>query len=325
MPATYNKNVTGLQVFIPYWDEKITQVFTTKYYSIATQSQNPRQWTQGNPKFSDQNFGYGSSLKFALTQNRFFRLSYENTYRIPESIEYFGDGNFLLANNGLLPEQSHNINFGFYSNLDKSSNWFLDINSFFRHINDQILLVPLNLFFYQYQNQDDAQIMGIEASIKTTLFNHLKFDANITWQDARRINIAQVAAGNLEESRLSFQPYFFTNLNLNYDFSYLLNNEAKLSCYTNYSFVEKYIFIPIPKSQEPNLFGDIENSSLNNLEDFLIPTQHLVNIGASCKVGNLPLWFNLEMNNLLNLALFDSFRIPKPTRNYQFKIRYQLK
>ncbi|MEM6815635.1 MAG: hypothetical protein AAF600_14830 [Bacteroidota bacterium] len=96
------------------------------------------------------------------------------------------------------------------------------------------------------------------------------------------------------------------------------------SLYANYGFVEKYIFIQITKDQEPGLFQRIESSTLSNLDEFLIPSQHLINPGASYKFQQLPLWLNLEINNLLNRELYDNYLVPKQPINFQGKIRYRL-
>ncbi|MEM9675635.1 MAG: carboxypeptidase-like regulatory domain-containing protein, partial [Bacteroidota bacterium] len=110
IPASYDKNISGLQVTFPLWKERITQVVTAKRYAITTSSLS--QWGIGDltPTFSDESYGVGTSLKFSFSPDRFIRLSYENATRIPESREYFGDGAFLIGNPFLNPEQSHNIN-----------------------------------------------------------------------------------------------------------------------------------------------------------------------------------------------------------------------
>ncbi|MEM0941464.1 MAG: TonB-dependent receptor [Bacteroidota bacterium] len=99
----------------------------------------------------EENYGFGTSFKFSYTSNRFLRLSYENATRIPQSIEYFGDGDFLLGNPYLKPEQSHNINLGFYSNIDRKKDWWLDVSTFYRHVQNQIIQQPIYLFFSQYR------------------------------------------------------------------------------------------------------------------------------------------------------------------------------
>lgn len=324
-PATYDKNITGLQLNIPYWQNRVTHIVTAKRYTVNTSSLSVTNEEDPTADFSDENYGFGTSLKYAFNNERFLRISYENATRIPESLEYFGDGMFLLGNNNLNPEQSHNINLGFYSNLDKNRDWWLDLNAFYRQVQDQIIIQPIRFIFSQYQNKDDAQIKGMEASLKTTFFDQLKVSANVTWQDARRINIQNNFEKDNEEARIPFQPYFYTNFNLNYELQNVWHRSDKLSIYTNYSFIEKYIFIQIPRSQEPGIFESVESSSIDNLEDFLIPAQHLVNLGASYKWGSSPFWLNLEVNNLLNLELYDNYRVPKQPINYQAKIRYQIK
>ena len=322
-PAIYEKNITGLQITFPYLKEKITQVFTAKRYAVNTQSLNQFSEQDITPELADETFGVGTSIKYGFDKDRFLRISYENATRIPDRVEYLGDGILAIGNNNLEPEQSHNINLGFYLHLDRDKNWWLDVNTFYRYVRDMIIPQLVQINFVQYQNQNNARIFGLEANIKTTPFKNLEINANITYQDVRRVNIEENTERSLEGARLPQQPYFFTNLNVGYGWNGLFKENDDLSLYGNYSFVE-YIFRQIPRSQEPRLFENVSASTLTNLERSLVPTQHLLNIGVSYKLAKTPLWFNLEINNMLNGQLFDNFRIPKQPLNFNFKIRYQL-
>ncbi|MEM9985855.1 MAG: outer membrane beta-barrel protein, partial [Bacteroidota bacterium] len=320
-PATYDKHITGLQLTIPYWNGRITQVFTAKRYYLNTTTY--ESWRDSTLEVDHLSYGLGTSLKYTLGANRFIRASYEHATRIPGSQEYFGDGIFLLGNPFLEPERSHNVNLGFYTNLDHKNRWWLDVNAFYRDVDDQILQQAIWLIFSQYRNKDGSRVMGIETSLKTTFFNRLQVSANVTLQDARRINITDVQQQGMEGARLPFQPFFYTNLNVNYSIPNLLGQGALLSLYGSYAFTEKYIFIQIPREHEPAIFSNVANSPLSNLGDFIIPTQHLVNAGASYKFGKLPLWINLEVNNALNLEIYDNFRVPRQPINLMAKIRYK--
>src|SRR5690606_37609922 len=59
---------------------------------------------------------YGIASTFFLTEKTQLKLSYENTYRMPEPAEMFGNGLALLSNLDIKPEESRNFNAGILSN-----------------------------------------------------------------------------------------------------------------------------------------------------------------------------------------------------------------
>ena len=323
-PANYLRNISGLQVKSTFLNQKLIHIVTAKRYHINTNSLS-RGFSLGfTPDFDDESYGFGSSVKYLVTEKIFARVSYERTTRIPESGEYFGDGQFILGNPELKPEQSDNLNIGFSGVLDGRSRYKLEINGFYRKTNDQIILQPLFLLFSQYQNQNNARIVGVETSLKTTFTKHLSGIVNFTYQDARRVDIAEASQANLEQSRIPYQPYCFSTFSLNYDRESLFSKNDRLQAFAVYNFVEKFIFDPISQSQEPGLFQSVDNSNISNLEDFLVPTQHQIDLGITYRLSKAPVWVNLEVNNVLNTEVFDFYRIPKPLRNYRIKIRYLL-
>lgn len=324
VPADYLKHVSGLQLTTNFLQDKLTHLVTAKRYNVTTSSLSRTSYEDFTPHLSSESYGVGSSLKYSISDHRFLRVSYERATRIPEPEEYFGDGRFIIGNNDLQPEQSDNLNLGFYTNLDRSKDIFLDVNAFYRYVDGQIILQPIWLILSQYQNKDVAEVKGIEASLKATLSQRLKANLGVTYQDARRINIEARDQQVMEGARLPFRPYFFSNLNLNYDLPDLFSAGDKVSIYLNHSFIEKYVYIMIPESQEPGLFEPVDNSSLTNLEDLIIPTQNIVDLGISYQWPDKPLWINAEVINLLDTKAFDNFRIQKAPRNFRIKLRYVL-
>lgn len=323
-PANYQRNISGLQLKSTFLNQELIHIVTAKRYHISTNSLS-RGFSLGfTPDFEDESYGFGSSVKYLFSEKVFVRASYERTTRIPESGEYFGDGQFILGNPELKPEQSDNLNIGFSSTFDSRLRHRLEINGFYRKTMDQIILQPLFLLFSQYQNQNNARILGVETSLKTNLTKRLSGIVNVTYQDARRVDITEAAQANLEKSRIPYQPYFFSTVSVNYSHENLFSKNDRLQAFAVYNFVEKFIFDPISQSQEPGLFQSVDNSNISNLEDFLIPTQHQIDLGITYRLSRAPVWFNLEVNNVLNTEVFDFYRIPKPLRNYRIKVRYLL-
>ena len=58
------------------------------------------------------NFGYGAAATYYILPSLQAKFSYEHAYRLPESIEMFGDGLIQQRNPDLKPESSRNLNLG---------------------------------------------------------------------------------------------------------------------------------------------------------------------------------------------------------------------
>ncbi|MEM9859473.1 MAG: carboxypeptidase-like regulatory domain-containing protein [Bacteroidota bacterium] len=317
-PGTYVKNISGLQLSSDI-GKRIETIFAVKRYGIFAElaTQRLNELSSIDP-VEVSNFGLASSLKYSITSDAFFRISYERTTRIPTTLEYFGDGAFTLSNSALRPEQSHNINLGFYGNLNSKKNK-IDLNLFYRAVEDNVFLRQFNIFYSQFQNLDDARVWGAETAVKGELVPNLKFQATLTYQDIRRVNIENPGERILENSRQPNIPYFFGNLGVTYKpEKQFLNGSWQV--YTNYAYTEQFILFPLPKELEPPLFGnanEVQGASI-------IPTQHLIDVGLTYNPSKLPIWLNVEINNALNVKAFDGYRIQRPGRFFRIKLSYRL-
>lgn len=315
-PATYTRNISGIGLNSTFFDKKIENIILVKRFGIRTSSISVGYSYNGTlPELSDASFGYGNSIKYNISQNRYLRLSYEKTTRIPESWEYFGDGVFIIGNSDLKPEISNNVNVGFYSNLDKNNNFSIDINTFYRHVKNNIFLRPFGVLSSRYENTDNAKIKGAELTVKGSPIKHIKFNFAVTYQDIR-IKSKDIRFALINNARQPNIPYFFSNLGIDYQPETFLRMH-NWQFYTHYYFVEKYLLDAVEKSKEPPLFGSTNNKSV-------IATQHLVDLGITYKLSKQPLWLNLQVNNVLNTKAYDGFRVQKPNTNFRFKIKYSI-
>ncbi|MEL7341722.1 MAG: TonB-dependent receptor, partial [Bacteroidota bacterium] len=263
-------------------------------------------------------FGWGQSFKFAFDEDSYSRISYERATRIPESNEYFGDNLFLLPNPSLEPETSDNVNIGFATNLNQRKNVNLEVNAYYRNTQNFIRVFPLGLINSINRNSDTQITKGIEATLKVNPTETSAINVAITYQDLRRTGTTGADRG-LEGSRTPNVPYFFTNVTARQSFLSPFGLPLNVNAYGNYLFTEQYFFRAASKVLEPALFGTSPGAITS-----LIPRQHQVNIGLTCSLKDLPLSFNMEVINLLSNELYDEFRIPKPLRNFRFKITYRM-
>ncbi len=317
IPAKYTRNISGVGLISNLYKKKITNVLTFKRYDVVTRSVATSYDYYGDvSEVTDNNYGFGNSIKYSFNNSQYLRLSYEKATRIPTTTEYLGDSEKdIMGNPDLAPERSDNINLGVYFNLNKSKTFWVDLNLFFRYLEDNIVLQTYTIYQSRYENTDDSRVLGGEMAIKSTPVPQLDINLSITYQDIRRKNVQDISNILLADARRPNIPYFFGNIGVKWNPEKLFL-AGNWQFYGNYSYVEKYLLNSIPKSEEPTLFGKV-NSDAN-----IIPTQNIIDCGFLYKAAKLPISVNFEINNLLNAQVYDGFRVQKPGRNFRVKLKY---
>lgn len=315
IPSTYSKLISGIGISNSFFKKKVLNIFSFKHFYLNTTSVSAFVLNTEETQVIS-NWGWGNSLKYEFGDTFFARISYEETTRIPDAEEYFGDNLFNLSNPSLVPEKSKNLNFGFYASLNTSKTLFLDTNLFYRNSEQFIRRVPFGFIFTRHENTDGQIAKGIETNLKLNLPNILNANLAITYQDLRRVNTKGSA---LENSRTPNVPYFFTNINAVKTFKEPFGFKVRTEIYASYSYTEQYLLTGVSKNLEPALFErDIAYT------DLIIPTQHLVDIGITLKFNDLPIHINGEITNIGNNRIYDEFRIQKPLRAFKLKMTYKL-
>ncbi len=317
IPAKYARNISGLGITADFFGAKLTDVVTLKRYAVNTSSVESSSDYNGTvSRLTDASYGFANSIKYMFSSHRYARISFERATRIPETEEYLGETEDLIVGNpDLKPERSNNLNVGFYTNLNRKKSVWLDWNTFYRYIEDKVVLQSYYLLQSQYDNTDDTKILGSEFALKANLLPCLNFNTAVTYQDIRRTNIQDSRYVLLKNARRPNIPYFFGNAGILYHSDNFIGR-GQWQFSANYSFVEKYLLNSIAKSQEPALFGSVDSNAN------LIPTQQVINVGMTYKLPtSCPVWINLDVNNLLNAKVYDAYRVQKPGINYRLKIK----
>lgn len=316
-PTNYVKNILGLGYRAAFFDGFFKNELTVKYYAFDGKAGSL--WTEEDDLISERFTGYGDAVKISFNKDRFFRVSYERTLRIPDVLEYFGDGILIMASPDLKPEKSHNYNFGFYTYLGSAKRFWLDLNAFYRDTENLIILQGIGLVNSRYENQNRAVIQGAELGFKWNFMTGATFKMSATYQDLR--TITESTDNALYKARVPYIPYLFGNAGLSKAFTNLFSGSktfnSDVDVYANYTYTHSYMLNAVAKVNEPALFEEIDDASL------YIPTQHQVDAGIGFKMRNAPLMLNLELNNITGAALYDQFRIQKPGFNFRFKVRYR--
>jgi outer membrane receptor protein involved in Fe transport len=321
LPAKYYKVVGAAGIQSVFFNEKLTNNVTAKFYHYNTSTINVDMYGTAlgaHRATSENNFGIAEALKFAFSNSTFIRFSAEAATRLPEQDEMFGDGNFHRSNFLLTPEKSININLGFRT--ERRNAYSLEINSFYRITKDLILKVPVDFLFTQNQNVENVKGLGVEADLNVSLNRWLRVNGNITYQDFRLFDTQN---RQTEKARLRNTPYFFANLGLNSTLNHI-GNRGKINLYYYFTFVREYYLNYIPKNLEPDGFLGLWGKAKFDAPN-IIPNQGLHAAGFTYHPGGDRLSFGFQAKNFLNARIYDNFRIQNAGRSLHLKVNYTLK
>src|SRR5690606_15398899 len=140
--------------------------------------------------------GYGFALSYALVPNITLLTSAEKAVRLPNETEIFGnDGDNVVANSSIDPEQSNNYNLGFRLgtfSINKHD-FSVSANFFTRNIKDRIGLpieTSLNVDdeLILYVNQGSGTSKGVDAQLDYIYNNNFGFNFNVSKFDLNIVN-----------------------------------------------------------------------------------------------------------------------------------------
>ncbi len=319
IPQSMDKHIVGLG-----WTTKYDRWNATafgKLYQLTGKTYETNPHTTGLQKETKEytEFGYGTAFTYFILPKLQTKLSYEHTYRLPEAFEMFGDNQENSRNADLKPESSHNINLGILYEIALLTDHTLQMetNLLFRDSKD-FIHKELKQPSMMYVNLGKVLTKGIEANLQYSWKNKIRAGANLTYQhitDNRKTTPSQTIGGTENENfnykkELPNIPYLFGNINLGFNTRNFLINHSQLTIDYFLNYTKEYYL------SWPTL-------GVRNSKDE-IPRQlsHDIAIGYSLNEGRYNL--SLECNNLTNEALYDNFRLQKPGRSFNIKLRYYL-
>jgi outer membrane cobalamin receptor len=327
IPQNLTKNVTGLSWQADYrrWNATI---FGKLYHLQSSSYKIKDQYkeTQRLEKIADEktDFGYGTAWTAFILPKLQAKLSYEHAYRLPESTEMFGDGLIQQRNPDLKPENSDNLNLGIIYEQDVRKHTFqLDANFIYRNTKDFIrkgVSMTANPAT-GYENLGNVLTKGIEGGIRYRWNDMLDAGANITYQDItdnqqfEENSDSYVGSSRIENvtygQRLPNIPYLFGHADVGLKFRNIGLKGSEITVDYTLNYVREY-FLSFP--------GLGSKSSKN-----IIPEQLSHDIVLGCSLENGKYGIALECTNLTDAGLYDHYRLQKPGRAFNLKLRYFLK
>ncbi|MEM9000596.1 MAG: TonB-dependent receptor [Bacteroidota bacterium] len=313
IPSTLNRWVSGISHEGKWFNSKFESILFGKHYyydqNIAdfrlSENTLVRQFEQ-----QDDAYGYGLGIKYSFKDNFYLKSSFERALRLPDANEVFGDFITIEPNFILRPERSNNLNLGGFYQYDMDDGRYasLDFNIFLRQQTDLIRLQPGRSFNdpAQFINEDEVDGYGLEVSLRFSPLRNFEFSSNITLQRLEKAGEKNVGNTNGVGFAIPNIPERFFNLEGRYQFNGTWLKENELTIFSYFNFVDEFDLIFQPERNEDNI----------------IPTQRQLDFGINYELKKAKVSFSFQVNNLLDQELFDNFRVPKPGRNFAFKIRY---
>ena len=314
-PNTITKHILGLDYQQRFFDEDWVSNIFIKLYDYNADMDIDVEEISGPVRIVKDvqlnETGYGLTSRYNLTENLYFKFSYEKAYRMPEPDEILGDGRYYAANPDLSHEKSDNINLG----LDwqhHSHNAYINLhgNLFVRDTEDYIKTDVNNLIVIKHSNIGQVNIQGIEAAISSIIEDTYVIDFNITYQDITdQTPVDDDGDVNLNQgNRLPNIPYLFANFRTGVQF--YTHGQNQLSLFWQSQYVHEYFLYW-------EGLGDRRDKNK-------IPTQLLHNIEVSYSMAAGQYNLSLNMENIFDEAAYDNLNIQKQGRGYYLKFRYFL-
>ena len=299
-----------------------TSVFG-KHYQQKTTSIDPEIVTDsnGNKTIVDEVIssnkkenGYGFAASYAITPKITILTSAEKAIRLPDETEVFGnDGDNVVANPTINPEQSKNYNLGFrFGNFNiKKHDFTISTNVFTRNIKDRIGL-PIETSFnidnelIVYVNQGSGTSKGIDAQLNYSYNRNFGLNFNVSRFDLKIIN-------NGSEIDVPNTPFFTMNGSLRYSFKNVLQKKSRLNIFYSMYFTDDFSYLV---NQGSNTVGD---------DFFEVPEQLSQDLGLSYVFPNKKLVASFDVKNIFDKPVYDNLSVQKPGRAFYLKLNYTIK
>lgn len=323
IPQKLSKNITGLGWLVKYnrWN---ANVFAKMYNLHSTSYKILDQFTDDErlEKLTENKteLGYGAAFTYFIIPKLQAKLSYEHAYRLPESNEMFGDGLIQQRNPDLKPEKSDNINLGFTFEQEIQDHTFnIEANGIYRYTTD-FIRKGVSLTSNPttgYENLGKVRTIGFEGGVNYRWRKMIHAGTNITYQnirDRQRYETSDSYVGSEQIEHITFGeripniPYLFGNASLGLRFQNAGIKDSELAFDYSFDWIKGY-YLSFP--------GLGARSSKK-----IIPSQasHDVSVGYSLENGKYNIAF--ECINLTDKRLYDNYRLQKPGRAFNVKLRY---
>lgn len=292
-------------------------LFVKDYLFHAKLEQKDHEWITGfidvNPESTQNNVGYGATLRYAPLKALALKGSYERSVRLPSSYEFLGNGVTILPNFRLRPEQSHNINLGLYGSTrfgGGDHRVTYEVSGFGRLVSDYIMRLVVGDRESQYTNVSSTNVLGVEGEVGYSFRDMWHVVLNGTYLDER--NNTRTQQDGLPDptfgNRLPNRPFLYANLLLGWDKKAPFGARGhRLNLSYSSSYVHWYYL-----SWEA--YGSKSTKQT-------IPGQFPRNLSGTWYFPGDRVSISAECTNLFDQTIYDNYLLQKPGRAFSLKLR----
>lgn len=304
--------VSGVEYDVRARGERLQNIAFVKHYASWLFAEDVAYMTPFVPVDRTTNeVGVGDMIRYAITPRLTAKASYELATRLPAPGEVFGDGVLVRPNLELVPERSHNINLGGRFEGDtRAGDFQADVNAFAR-LTDH-MIIPINSDrSYMYQNVYTANILGIEAGASWVAPKEwATIDSSITLQDIRNAS-SEGTFGQFEGDRIPNRPWLLGAITATVRTRDLVMASDEVSLFANTRYVHEF-------------FRGWESVGARDSKQ-VIASQLVHSAGVTYAVRTTtPIVTTLEVQNVLNARVFDSFGVQRPGRAVFLKLSVEM-
>ncbi|WP_420583373.1 TonB-dependent receptor [Reichenbachiella sp.] len=313
-PNTLEKNITGLAYSLNLLDNRLKTVTFGKLFYLNALTRTETDEDELVPiTNSDLYKGFGIAATYFFTDGLQAKISYENTYRLPEVLELFGNGLQIYENPTLQPEKSQNYNISFLGRKRYGENEFLVEVGYLYRLPENLIRNHATGNESAYENLLAAKANIFEGGIKYNYKRILNIEVNGTYQkivNDTEINPLTGGTNYLYEAQVPNMPILFGNAKVGVLFDQIGHETGKLGINWSTAFVEEF-FLKWPINGDKETKADIPRQLSHNLSASYTWLNGKYNLSLSC-------------TNLMNEKLYDNFLLQKPGRAYNLKLSYFL-
>lgn len=240
-PATHEKSITAFGLKSKFFKNKLQTVFAYKLYrrraeGYSTYDKDIRQRDLGVE--TSKNQGWMGGLSFKPTKKWLIKASYENTTRLPDDEEVFGNSQWIRSSFDLVPEESKNANLQLqYIGKERGVGaWKASLAGFYRKTTNYIALYS-DIPFGYYKNIKDFGVLvkGIDFDFAYQPFKFFSFGMNGMYIEKKLRYKGEVA-----KDRIADVPPILGNMNASFYWNDWFQKGSHIEFYWYWNYVHRY-------------------------------------------------------------------------------------
>lgn len=304
--------VTGIEHDIRAMDDRLQNIGFVKHYAAWTDAEDVRPGFVFLPiEQRTRRLGVGDGLRFWLAPQLALKASYEWATRLPSVGEVFGNGVLIQPNLELVPERSHNANVGARFEHSGRRGGITAEGNLFARLADELIVLLGDDRFFRYQNVYAARILGVEGSAGWVAPREwASIEGSITVQDIRNASSEGPFAA-FDGDRVPNRPWLLGSLGATVRTRDRWRSGDEIALFASSRYVREF-------------FRGWESAGLREYKQ-VVPSQLVHNMGVTYALrGAAPIITTVEVQNLTDARVYDSFGAQRPGRAVFVKVSAEL-